>query len=200
VLVNDNPVPLYYVSPLQINIQMPIGAPVSGTVDVTVQKRSTGQILGVSPVQMNVVSPGIFVSGSGNLRQAAVINEDGSINGPTNAAARGSVIAIYATGQGPVPNPPEDGVPSTGLAPTPEKPRVFIEPCFTDDLGCTLDKDDGISYSGLAPGQVGIWQINVRIPTATAAGAQRFIFLQYKSVASQDPSVFRAVIAVKDPK
>ena len=200
VLVNDNPAPLFYVSPGQINFQMPMSAPGSGTADVTVLRRSTGQILGVSPVQMNVVSPGIFVSGQGNLRQAAVINEDGSINSPTNPAARGSIISIYATGQGVVANPPPDGSPATGLTPTPEKPRVFIEPCFTDDLGCTTDKDDGILYSGLAPGQVGIWQINVRVPTATAPGAQRFLFLLYKSIASQDPTAFRAVFAVKDPK
>jgi adhesin/invasin len=195
VLVNDEPAPLYYVSPGQINFQMPMGAPAGGTVDVTVVRRSTGQITAAGPVKMDVASPGIFFSGDGPLRRAAVLNQDGSINTPTNAAARGSVISIFATGQGFVPNAPPDGEPASGPVPAVERPRVIIGTCFTDDCGET---DETLLYSGLAPQLVGVWQINVKIPMRTAPDAQVPIALLYKSIQSQDPREYRLVFSVKE--
>ena len=196
VLVAGTPAPLYSVSPGLIKFQVPMGAPSSGTLDVSVVRQSTGQILGTSAVPMNVASPGIFLqTDTGSLRQAAVLNEDGTQNSPTNPAARGSVISIFATGQGFVPNAPDDGTAPGGQVPTPEKPRVLIDTCFTDDCG---EPDDGIQYSGLAPQQVGVWEIDVRVPLRTVPGNQRFIALYYKSIQSQDPSQWRAVFAVKD--
>jgi uncharacterized protein (TIGR03437 family) len=55
-----------------------------------------------------------------------------------------------------------------------------------------------VPFSGLAPGLVGVWQINVQIPMATAPGLQTFLALTYNSVGSVDPSqAYRTVINVK---
>ena len=46
-------------------------------------------------------SPGIFRLQFGQSAQAAAINQDGTLNGPANPAARGSVVAVWGTGYGP---------------------------------------------------------------------------------------------------
>ena len=50
------------------------------------------------PVQQS--SPAVFRAGSTGVGQAAVLNQNNSVNGPANPAARGEAIQIYATGGG----------------------------------------------------------------------------------------------------
>ena len=45
-------------------------------------------------------SPGIFRLQIGQSAQAAAINQDRTLNGPMNPAARGSVVAVWGTGYG----------------------------------------------------------------------------------------------------
>ena len=63
VLVNDQPAPLYFVSPLQINFLVPMNAPTTGTAEIQVVRRSTGQILAVSDRPFQPASPALFVQG-----------------------------------------------------------------------------------------------------------------------------------------
>ena len=199
VLFNNQAAPLYFVSPGQINFYLPMGAPTSGTAELQVVRQSTGQILGSGTVQMNVASPGIFLlTTSGASRQAAVLNQDNTVNGPTNAAARGSIISIYATGQGFVPNAPADGDVAQGIVSTPTAPNVLIGTCFVDQ--CPDEPaGDRITYSGLAPGLVGVWQVNVRIPMATAPGSQVPVVLRLNSINSVEVTQtgYITTIAVK---
>jgi uncharacterized protein (TIGR03437 family) len=197
VTVDGQAAPLYHVFPSQVTFQVPMNAPTSGTVDITVIKRSTGQIFGTSTIPMSVAAPGLFNNGTSTVRQAAILNQDGSANSPSNPAERGSVISIFATGQGFVPGSPADGEAPTAAISTPEKPRVWIGTCYTDDCA---EKDETILYSGLAPGLVGVWQINVRVPQATVPGPQIPIFVFYRSITSLDPNPpYRTVLAVQNP-
>jgi uncharacterized protein (TIGR03437 family) len=56
-----------------------------------------------------------------------------------------------------------------------------------------------VKYSGLAPGLVGVWQINVQIPMATAPGSAVPVALLYKNIPSTggDPKRVATMIAVK---
>jgi uncharacterized protein (TIGR03437 family) len=182
VTVNGTPAPLYYVSPGQINFVMPWNAPTTLTADVQVLKVSTGQLLAASPVSMNAVSPAIFVttSAGAGAKLAAVINQDLTVNSATNPAKRGSYISIYATGQGAVSSPPADGdIPRNGLVSAQGSLRVFIGSDYTDQIPLQGSEprsipgvdNNFISFSGLSPSFPGMWQVNVRIPQATAAGA-----------------------------
>jgi uncharacterized protein (TIGR03437 family) len=56
--------------------------------------------------------------------------------------------------------------------------------------------DSDVQYSGLAPGLIGVWQINVRIPERVAPGNAVLLYVQYKDVPSMTPQR-RATIAVK---
>lgn len=206
VTFNDQPVPLYYVSPTQINFYVPMGAPTSGTVDMEVVQTTTGRVYAAGPVGMNTYSPAVVSSQfpPDKLRQAAVINQDNTINSPTNPAPRGSIITIYAVGQGSVPNAPPDGTPAPSNPPleTPFIPRVIIKATYVDEytpgVGDPPDKKF-VKFSGLAPGLIGVWQINVQIPAnvdISSGASQISLIVTAGSLFSID-STFVNTIAVK---
>ena len=209
VLFNGQPAPLLLVSPGQINFMIPMSAPTSGTADVQVVRQSTGQILTDGLVAMNSVSPAIFAGGlancslaGGKCSQAAVVNDaDGTVNGPSNPAAAGSYISIYATGQGFVQGAPPDGdIPRGGLVTTSTVPKVWINACYVDDSTCTHETGvDTVQFSGLSPQFPGVWQINVRIPKNTGPGAQVPLFIVMNNVTSQAAATgYVTTIAVKN--
>jgi uncharacterized protein (TIGR03437 family) len=176
VLFNGIPAPLYFVSPGQVNFFVPNGAPTSGTADVEVVQVSTGQVLGASLVQMQPVSPGVFfnynitplVQNGKTLYFGAVINQDGTINTPANPAPRGSVISIYATGQGYVPGAPPDGTPAPTALSSPAALTVYLN---NSDVNAYGEAGQHITYSGLDQ-YPGVWQINVQIPQGVTPSSQ----------------------------
>ena len=209
VLFNGQPAPLLLVSPGQINFMIPMSAATSGTADVQVVRQSTGQILTDGLVAMNTVSPAIFTGGlancslaGGKCKQAAVVNDaDGTVNSPTNPAAAGSYISIYATGQGFVQGAPPDGdIPRGGLVTTSVVPHVWINACDVADSSCTHETGvDTVSFSGLSPQFPGVWQINVRIPKNTGPGAQIPLLIVMNNVYSQSVATgYITTIAVKN--
>jgi uncharacterized protein (TIGR03437 family) len=199
VLVNDNPAPLYFVSPGQINIFVPSSAPTGGNAEFQVVRKSSGQILASGPIPMNVAAPGLFTANNNGTGQVAALNQDNTVNSPTNAASRGSVIQLFGTGQGVVSGAPADGDVPQGPVETPDKPRVIVGNCFIDDAGCTGDSGQHLLYSGLAPGLVGVWQINVKIPMVTAPDSKVTVVVVHKNIPSNggDPKRVTTTIAVK---
>jgi len=87
----------------------------------------------------------------------------------------------------------QDGTPPTGPLPTPDKPRVVI--------GSGFVPDENIEYSGLAPGYVGLWQLNVRVPMSVPPGSATDVVMLMRGIPSNQPEggggVIRTVIAVK---
>ena len=199
VILNDQPVPLYFVSPTQINFLVPMSAPVTGSAELQIIRKSSGQVMAIGPVSMNAVSPALFTtSGTGN-GQVLATNQDPDqkcgkaptcyINSSTNPAARGSTISLYGTGEGYIPGAPPDGAISQTAVETPQKPKVIIGTRFVDD--------SDVQYSGLAPGLVGIWQINVTIPKIVAPGNSVPVAVVYGSMPSLEPQHILTTIAVK---
>jgi uncharacterized protein (TIGR03437 family) len=104
------------------------------------------------------------------------LNQNGSLNGPSNPATRGSVISVFGTGQGPVQPAVGSGqaAPSspplaTSIAtPTSDGAKCLtVQPSVCVAIGSTFGD---VLFSGLAPGFVGLWQLNVRIPEAAVNG------------------------------
>ncbi|MGH8245735.1 MAG: IPT/TIG domain-containing protein [Gammaproteobacteria bacterium] len=159
VLVNDMAAPLFFVSPTQINFQVP--AEVAGTSMIVVV--ASGNDL--SPPATTPVAPqgpGIFTAAASGAGQAAVLNQDGSANSAQNPAAAGSVLQIFATGLGATNPPAATGQPGALSPPfnvTVQQPIVLVGGSAAD-----------VEFSALAPGFVGLYQVNARIPAATAAG------------------------------
>jgi uncharacterized protein (TIGR03437 family) len=167
VLVGGTPAPIFYLGNNQINFQVPSRTPTTGTVEVTVQRTDTGQILGDNFLPMNTVAPALFTLNGSGQGQVVALNQDNTVNGPNNPATNGSVIQFFGTGQGLVPNMPADGTAASGLTPTPYTPTVIIgSGSINNPLPASY-----VQYSGLAPGLVGVWQINALIPNEVAPTA-----------------------------
>ncbi len=182
VLVNGNSAPIYYVYQDQLSFVMPMSAPTSGTAQVEVVRQSTGQELGVGVLPMAPASPGLFTQNGFGTGQLAAINQDGTINGPSQPINRGQIITLYGTGQGFISGAPPDGTPASGPIASSNPPDVWIDPTFVDP--------STITYWGLAPGLVGVWQINVKVPDTTVPANQVQVFVRVQSIASsQAPQV-----------
>lgn len=165
VLLDERPASLFFVSERQINFFVPADAPTSGTVEILVIRRSTNQVLASGTMQMNSQAPGFFTSTATGRGQISAINEDGTVNSSTNPVARGQVISLYGTGLGRVSNAPQDGRPAPS-GPLAEGARPDVS------FNLLPARPDDVLYSGLAPGFVGLWQLNVRVPMTTPPGNQ----------------------------
>ena len=103
-------------------------------------------------------------SGNGT-GQAAVINQDGSVNSAGNAAARNSFISVYPTGAGQTTLAGVNGKLTTGTS-------VKIALPVTATIGGIPAT---VQYVGGAPGGVaGFMQVNLQIPSSAPTGGERF--------------------------
>jgi uncharacterized protein (TIGR03437 family) len=188
VTVNGVLAPIYFVGPSQINFMVPNGAPTSGTATIQVVRASTGQILGSAIVPMATAAPGLFTSTANGSGQVAAINQDFTINGPSHPAPWNSIVSFYGTGAGMIVGAPPDGTPASTATPTSSVPQVFIGSAFVPA--------GNVTYSGLAPGEVGVWQVNVKIPNTvppTTAAAPTPVIILLDSIPSGGPSFGRSV-------
>lgn len=170
------PAPLLYVQGEQINTVVPWE--VAGDYN-SVDKGGTEVSVKVGGVSTNAftnplaaAAPGLFVENAAN--QAAVLNQDGTLNSPSNPAAPGSIIAIYGTGGGPTSPTGRTGT----LSPLIQAPLSL--PVVVQIEGQNAD----VVYAGAAPGLIsGAIQINVRIPD-TAISGTAYLGVTIGSIAS----------------
>jgi uncharacterized protein (TIGR03437 family) len=145
--INGTAVPLLFVSPSQLNAQIPFNAPVGNAV-------ATIEVAGMPavPIEFSIVpaAPGIFTD-SGN--QAWVRNADGSLNTPDNPASGTSSVSVYLTGLGAVAPQVADGQPTSTAIPA-------IYP-VTARIG---QSNTTVVFAGLSPGSPGLYQVDLRLP------------------------------------
>jgi uncharacterized protein (TIGR03437 family) len=164
VIVNGSRVPLYYVGPQQINFLLPLGISETPTIVVTYAGVAGPPAQLPSGTFRSDAAPGIFrLSEAG--QGAVLISGSGLIAAPAAAGSRpvrrGEIIEIYGTGLGPVSNPP-----SPGVAPSSD-PLSRTLGTTTATIGTT---QAAVLYSGLAPGLVGVYQVNARVPEDAPTG------------------------------
>ncbi len=161
VLFNSVPAPLIYVSDKQIAAVVPYTGTLRATTRMTVEYQGNAS----TPVDIPVAAtiPALFTSDYSGSGQGAILNQDQTVNSPSNPAKRGNVVILYATGEG-VTNPPGvDGRPATAVLPAP------VATCSVTIGGVAAPKPD---YCGAAPGYTnGLLQVNVRVPSGVQAGS-----------------------------
>jgi uncharacterized protein (TIGR03437 family) len=153
VLLDGRAIPLYFVSPTQINAQIPVDALVSlASIQVV---NGTGESNRIE-FPIDAAAPGIPYYVLNGTNHASARNGDNSVNSPSNPAAVGSLMAIYFTGIGPVTNPVASGTPA------PYGPLSNAELKVTVSIG---GQSIAPSFAGLSPGSIGLAQANVQVPT-----------------------------------
>ena len=194
VLFNGSPVPLFFAGMDQINFQVPSAAPVSGTADLQVLEVGTGRVLGAATVGMTSVNPGLFTQSANGIGAALAANKDGTLNTATNPAIAGDIITLYGTGEGVIPGGPADGDVIHSALQSPRQPTVIV--------GVHALTGGDVAYAGIAPGQVGVWQVNVKIPSDTITlptAPTQVIVLQDSQPSGGAPLGRAVIIYVKQP-
>jgi len=173
VLFDGIAAPLIYVSRTQINCVVPYG--IAGRVTTRVQVEYQG--VRSDPIELRVAdtAPGIFTVDASGRGQGAILNQDYTVNGAANPAARGSVVMIYATGEGQTDPPGQDGVVAGNILRRPLR-----------DVSVTIGGVPArVEYAGSAPGFVsGLLQVNARVPENAPTGGAVPVILTVGGVSS----------------
>ncbi len=177
VTFNGTPAPLVYTSANQTNLVVPYEV-ANGAFTTMQTLQIPGWVLPVAPS-----APGIFTVDATGAGQAAAVNQDGSVNSAANPAARGSVVSIYATGEGQTSPAGITGSVTKSTTITPVLPVAVT-------IGGI---PAAIEYAGSAPGEIaGVLQVNAVVPQGTAPGPSVPVVLTVGGATSQ-PGVTIAV-------
>ena len=162
VTVNGRATFVNYVSPTQVNVQLPAGVPTGGAVPVIVT--TNGQASAPVMIPIKTQSAGILAPASfkvGDKQFAAAAHAGGSFVSATAPAVPGETLVFYGIGFGLV-NPAS--VPIAG--------RVINIP---NTLASRVEFKFGgvagqVAFAGLVQGLVGVYQFNVVVPAGAATG------------------------------
>jgi uncharacterized protein (TIGR03437 family) len=154
VQVNGVAAHVLYASSTQINFQIPWETKAgSATLAVSVNGFASGKV----NITVQAAAPGLFFSGS----HAIVQNSDFSLNSSSDPAKVGSTIMAYLTGAGAVSPQPADG------AAAGSNPKSEVTSAVSATIG---GQTADVSFAGLAPTFVGLWQFNIVVPSGLTKG------------------------------
>jgi uncharacterized protein (TIGR03437 family) len=168
--------PLFYAGTGQVNAQLPFEIPANAQTQVVARAISgSAEFDAVSgPVIVSAAHPGIFTT---NGTQGAILNVSYQLINASNPANPGDVIQIYCTGLGAT-NPPS----VTGQAAT-SGVAVIVPTVTVGGLAA------GLQYAGVAPGFVGLYQVNVTIPTGVTPGSAVPVVITQNGIASNAATI-----------
>jgi uncharacterized protein (TIGR03437 family) len=175
VLINNRPAPIYYVSSTQIAAIVPYETTTSVAQIQVVNNQAMSNVV---TEFVNATTPGVFTIPAGGLGYAAAEHADGSLVTPSHPAQVGETIAVYVTGLGDVFPSISDG--TAGVSGSTSNAIT----AFVSGTAAT------VAYAGLAPGLVGLYQVNVQIPTGITAGDN------YMDIAGPDSYTSEALISI----
>jgi uncharacterized protein (TIGR03437 family) len=159
VTLNGQSVPLLFVSPGQLNVQVPYETPVGAP--VTLEVNNNGQVTSTS-FFLAAAAPGIFY-----------VPQSGTIaNGLASGVAPGQTTTLYLTGAGSVsPVIADAAAPASTTA-------LNALPAPSANVTVTvggITSPSPLPFVGITPGLVGVVQINFEVPASVPAGTQPVI-------------------------
>jgi len=151
VTVNDRILPLIYVSPEQINAQVPSDLPAG---DYILQVHSQGQPDVSATFSVVRDAPGLFTQTLDSQTYAMAFHADGSVVTPDNPAKAGETVSLFGTGFGPY-----NGVVVDGFFPPVPPPTLM------DSVSISAgDQSPTAAFVGAAPGYSGVTLMKFKIP------------------------------------
>jgi uncharacterized protein (TIGR03437 family) len=159
-LIDGLEAPLLYVSPTQVNAQIP--RELAGRAQSNVQLIVNGLTGPTALIALAPTGPGIFAVNQAGSGTGAVLHAAShSVVTAVDPARRGEILEVYLTGLG-------GTIPSveSGSA-APHDPLAMI----TNPLAALLGGIAApIHFGGLAPGFVGLYQANIEVPWNAPSG------------------------------
>ena len=149
---------LHFVSPSQVNVQIPWEF--QGHTSVKMKVAMSYLFSNVYTLNLAQYSPGLFAN-SGNA--AVVDSNTSSVVTTANPAHRGDIIELFVNGLGPVSNTPPSGEPASA------QPLSYSSVPPTVTIGGVAAQ---VIFSGLAPLYVGLYQVNAVVPSNAPTGNQ----------------------------
>jgi uncharacterized protein (TIGR03437 family) len=181
VAIGGVPAPLLYVSPSQINFQVPweLALQSQATVAVATPFGASSARTAALTVNLHAVAPAIFAAnGSGN-GQGDVISLQGQLAAAATPVTRGQYVMIYCSGLGAVSNQP-----ATGAAAVDASSTTIRTPSVT--IGGVQASSN---FAGLAPGYVGVYQVNALVPVTITPGPAVPLSLSIDGVSSNTVTI-----------
>ena len=161
VLIGGIAAPQTYVSSNQINAVVPYEVTANPTVTVVVE----GQTSNAIPLTLTAAAPALFTADGSGSGQGAILNLDGSYNGPAHPASRGGYISLFLTGEGKTTSSLTGKITSLASA-TPLTPQPVLP--VTAQIG---GQPAYVQFYGEAPNLIaGLMQVNLQIPANVSAG------------------------------
>jgi uncharacterized protein (TIGR03437 family) len=156
VYVNGLAAPVFYASPSQFNVQVPWETTGMGTFSMIVN----GMPSNVQSRGVYIYSPDVFMV---SPAQAAITHADGTLVSNASPAAVNETVVVYCTGLGPVSGPMVTGQPASSTS---------LQPTSPNQATATLNGIPAtVAFSGLTPGFIGLYQVNVQVPANAAPGS-----------------------------
>jgi len=159
VTVGGHPAPILYAEASQLGFVVPYEISGFSTADIVVTFQ--GQTLPTLTSPVAFTAPGVFTQTSSGTGAATALNQDGTLNTAANPAAAGTVVYIFATGDGPKNPPGKDGFITSD---------ILREPMFpvTATIG---GQAATVLYAGTTPGFCeGVTLVEVVVPIGAASG------------------------------
>jgi uncharacterized protein (TIGR03437 family) len=182
VFINNQPAPIYYVSPGQIDFVIPYGTAPGDAVVRVDRDGQRGNSVGVSIVP---TAPRLLRLGIGDYA-IAVLSDLVTFAIPTTpgipsrpAKAGTDAVVFYALGLGQTSPPATDGQAASATEVNP-RPRVVFGESILPGTGVMTDP----FYAGLTPGLVGLYQINVTVPANSPKGDAISVYVNQNGVFS----------------
>jgi uncharacterized protein (TIGR03437 family) len=159
VTINGAAAPLFFVSPTQVNAQLPFDL-TAGVANVQVTR--DGVSGAAQAVTIAAFSPAVFTVPPGGTGPGAILhNSTGVLVSASAPAAREEFISIFCTGLGAVQPPVAPG------SPAPSNPLAQTLVPATVTIGGIPAV---VTFAGLAPTFAGLYQINAQVPQGVASG------------------------------
>ena len=178
VRVGNQDAPLFFVGPGQINAQLPFEVSTGDSVPVAITV--DGLLTAPQNYLIAAGQPGIFISGE----NAAILDASFQQVTAQNPARPGDTIQIFCTGLGAVDVAVETGAPGPSFSTVEVPVKVTIG-----------GLDAAVAFQGLAPGFVGLYQVNAVVPAGVApGGAVPLVLTQNGIVANADRPVTIPVV------
>ena len=174
-------VPLFFTSGGQVNAQVPFDLPPDSSSQLVVK---VGEAFTVpETINLSTVQPGIFTVNQSGSGPGAILDANFALVSSSNPVRAGDVIQIFCTGLGAT-SPP---VPSGEFSPS--SPLATTVTPVTPVTATVDGLDAPVLFGGLAPGFVGLYQVNVQIPAGVSSREIELVLTQ-QGVASNTVTIF----------